>query len=115
MGTPFQVTIIIAQFRAECYLNVLLFGIFSQKSKYPRELVHARWVRFNFGLKARRPSCKCLSLVDFWLWGFAPPPKINFSLHPVGAFEIVAPTLKRTLGTLMVEKNLFRGKITLSY
>ena len=39
-------------------------------------------VRFNFGVKARRPSYKCLSLIDFWL-------------RPVGTFEIVAPILKR--------------------
>ncbi|MDX9955592.1 MAG: hypothetical protein RBT75_15945, partial [Anaerolineae bacterium] len=44
-----------------------------------------QWVRFN-----------CLSSSDFWRWGFTPPPKINFSTRPVGAFEIVAPTLERT-------------------
>jgi hypothetical protein len=54
------------------------------------------WVRFNFGVKARRLPYKCLSLIDFWRWGFAPPPKINFFLRPLGAPEIFTPVLKRT-------------------
>ncbi|MDX9953194.1 MAG: hypothetical protein RBT75_03825 [Anaerolineae bacterium] len=31
------------------------------------------------------------SLIDFWRRGFAPPPKINFLLRPVGAPEISTP------------------------
>jgi hypothetical protein len=54
-------------------------------------------VRFNFGVKIRRLSYKYLSVIDFWRRGFAPPPKILSLLRPIGAIEIIAPTLERTL------------------
>ena len=54
-------------------------------------------VRFNFGVKIRRLSCKCLSLSGFLRRGAATPQKTTFLTRPVGAFEIVAPTLERTL------------------
>ncbi len=63
-----------------------------------------QWVRFNFGVKIRRLSCKCLSLSDFLRRGCATPQKITFLTRPEGAFEIVTPTLERTPNSYSVSE-----------
>jgi hypothetical protein len=61
-----------AQETAQAVLFLIFRGSSSCKALPEAE------VRFNFGVKAKRLSYKCLSLIDFWRWGKAPPPKINF-------------------------------------
>ncbi|MBN1921695.1 MAG: hypothetical protein JW892_10650 [Anaerolineae bacterium] len=50
----------------------------------------------TWGKKQNGYHANAFPLIDFWRWGFAPPPKINFFLRTYGTPEIFAPILKRT-------------------
>ncbi|MBN1920604.1 MAG: hypothetical protein JW892_05125, partial [Anaerolineae bacterium] len=65
------------------------FGLHLHKS-------YARGCISPLGQKEDNYYTNAFLLIDFWRRGFAPPPKINFILRPVGALEIVAPDLERT-------------------
>jgi hypothetical protein len=51
---------------------------------------------FQLWDKSKMTITKMPFLIDFWRWGFAPLPKINSLLRPVGAPEIFTPVLKHT-------------------
>ncbi len=84
------------------YISVRSCSVSRDKHKTNQQTAFLRrcWGMEKHSLKPRLMTFEnqpnVFSLIDFWRRGFAPPPKINFLLRPVGAFEIFTPVLKRT-------------------